>query len=211
MVIDRATRLAAIGVAAVFLFTAFCLHAPHVMQTQPWEIGAWTNTFKALTLGGGGLLIAAQARGVAERWRHRLAWGRYALAVTVIVFGVDHFVYANFVVQLVPTWIPAPAFWAYFTGVALILAGAAILSNRQARLAAALLGGMILLWLFVLHVPRAVADPLGNNGNELASACQALAFSGVAFLCLHRPSPPPVSPPLNKTDIASQISRSEHP
>jgi hypothetical protein len=47
---------------------------------------------------------------------------------------------------------------------------------------------MIFLWFVLLHIPRAIADPFTNNGNEVASAFDALAFSGIAFLiALERP------------------------
>lgn len=52
----------------------------------------------------------------------------------------------------------------------------------QARLAALLLGVMIFLWLLMLHIPRAIADPSGGKGNEWTSVFKALALSGIAFL-----------------------------
>ena len=45
-----------------------------------------------------------------------------------------------------------------------------------------LLGTMILLWVVMLHIPRAIADPYREEGNEIVSAARALAESGAAFL-----------------------------
>jgi len=47
---------------------------------------------------------------------------------------------------------------------------------------ALLLGLMLFFWVFMLHIPRAIADPHSGNGNEWASVFEALAFSGIAFL-----------------------------
>ena len=106
----------------------------------------------------------------------------YPLAIMVIVFGADHFLYMPFVSSLVPAWIPGHIFWTYFAGAALIAAGAGMIFRVKARLAATLLGTMIFAWVLVLHIPRAVADPYGLIGNEWTSVFEALAFSGIAFI-----------------------------
>ena len=111
-----------------------------------------------------------------------LPLGRYFFAVLLIVFGVDHFVYTKFVASLVPTWIGGQIFWAYFAGVALIAGGIGMMVKRVARLASLMVGVMIVLWLLMLHIPRAIADPYTNVGNEWASVFEALAFSGMAFM-----------------------------
>jgi hypothetical protein len=41
---------------------------------------------------------------------------------------------------------------------------------------------MIFLWVLMLHIPRAIADPYTNVRNEWASVFEALAFSGIAFM-----------------------------
>jgi hypothetical protein len=46
---------------------------------------------------------------------------------------------------------------------------------------------MILLWFIILHIPRALANPLTNNGNEVTSAFSALAFCGIAFVIANGP------------------------
>jgi hypothetical protein len=98
----------------------------------------------------------------------------------MVVFGVQHFMYAPFIAFLVPSWIPGHLFWAYFTGSAFIAAGLSIATRIFAPLAATLLGIMFLLWLLVLHVPRVVAQP--RNGDEWTSAFVALAFAGGSFI-----------------------------
>jgi hypothetical protein len=50
-------------------------------------------------------------------------FGPIFLAIPMAIFGADHFVFANSIANLVPSWIPWHLFWAYFVGVCL-LAGA---------------------------------------------------------------------------------------
>src|SRR5438094_171547 len=44
--------------------------------------------------------------------------GRIFVAVSLVVFGVQHFMYGGFVAGLVPAFMPGRLFWAYFVGVA---------------------------------------------------------------------------------------------
>ena len=93
---------------------------------------------------------------------------------------MQHFVYHDFVAQLVPSWIPGPMLWTYFTGAALIAGGVGMLVAPTARLAATMSGVMILLWVPMVHVPRALAGP--DHASETAGVFEALAVSGVAFM-----------------------------
>ena len=79
----------------------------------------------------------------------------YGLAM--IAFGLSHFVYLNLTEPLVPKWLPAPVFWAYFTGGAFLAAGAAVLTGRYARLAATLATVQIGLFTLLIWVPLVLA------------------------------------------------------
>jgi putative oxidoreductase len=115
--------------------------------------------------------------------------GRFLLAVPMIIYGFEHFIFAKFVATLVPGWIPWHFFWTYFVGVALIAAGLAILVKRQTFLAAALLGGMIFAFVLLCHIPilaRAHGDGMsglfGDFAGRLANAAKDLGLSAAAFL-----------------------------
>jgi len=41
---------------------------------------------------------------------------------------------------------------------------------------------MLLIWVLILHIPRAMADPYSGVGGEWTSVFEALAASGVAFI-----------------------------
>jgi uncharacterized membrane protein len=112
--------------------------------------------------------------------------GRIFIAIALVVFGVQHFMYGAFVAGLVPGWMPGRLFWAYFVGVAFFAAAAGILSQRLARPAATLLGVMFFLFVVLLHIPRIAAHP--SDGNEWTSGFVALAMCGGAWV-LARNSP----------------------
>ena len=157
------------------------IHYGPALVAKPHDPGPWTVLFELLALGGGALVIAASCspppRG---RWVFRLAdAGRMLIAISLVVFAVQHFIYARFVATLVPAWIPERLFWAYFTGAAFIAAALSFVAGRMVRLAGFLLGAMFLLWVLVLHIPR-VAGAM-RNGDEVTSLFVALAMSGIGF------------------------------
>ena len=163
----------------IFVFTLF-FFLP-VLVSNIYAGGAWTNTFKGFTLCGCMLLVAGsqheQNRFVDKNVYRNI--GGFLMAITMVIFGIEHFIYIEFVTMLVPEWMPARTFWSYFCGVALIAAGVGIIIRKKARLAASLLGLMIFLWVIMLHIPRAIAT---NTASEWTNTFIALTFSGGAFI-----------------------------
>ena len=82
--------------------------------------------------------------------------------------------------NLVQTWLPAHAFWIYFTGTAMMAAGAAIATGILARIAGISLGVMFALFFLTLHLPRVLAAI--HNQDEITSMFVALAFSGISLI-----------------------------
>jgi hypothetical protein len=115
--------------------------------------------------------------------------GRFLIAISLVVFAVQHFMYAKFVASLIPAWIPARLFWTYFTGAAFIAAAISITIRVMLRIAGMLLGTMFFLWVIVLHVPRVAGSP--RNGDEVTSLLVALAMSGVGFALASAPGNTP--------------------
>ena len=171
----------------VFFFLLFlCFHVYYQLFLIPYKFhfGNWTNPLKELALSGGAFVIASsfpETRSSVNK-KMLLTVGRIFFSIMLIVFGIDHFLYADFVAPLVPDWIPGHIFWTYFGAVALIGSGSCILLKIKIRLVGMLLGTMLLLWFIILHIPRAIADPYAEKGNEITSVFQALAFSGIAFV-----------------------------
>jgi uncharacterized membrane protein YphA (DoxX/SURF4 family) len=115
-----------------------------------------------------------------------MPFGRLFFAVPLAVFGSEHFTATANVASLIPRWIPAHTFWAYLVGVAFLCAALSITILVQARLAAALVGMTLLIFVLVMDMPAAVANP--GNRFFWALALRQLAFSGGAFAFAMRPS-----------------------
>jgi len=182
---DGKARPAAIYLGLLFLLLVLFFHIPNQFLTTPAFLGSWNNALKLFALSGCVFIVAAslpQTGTFTTGFERIIPLGSYFLAIVMVIFGIEHFVYIGFVPKLVPKGIPFPVFWSYFTGVALIAAGLGIILNIKLRLAASLLGLMIFIWFLLLHIPRALADPRSLNGNEIVSAFEALAFSCAAFI-----------------------------
>jgi uncharacterized membrane protein YphA (DoxX/SURF4 family) len=106
--------------------------------------------------------------------------GRILVAVSLVVFGIQHFIYGGFVAGLVPAWMPGRLFWAYFVGVAFIAAAVGLLVELLARPAATMLGVMFFLFVLLLHSPRIALH--SRDGNEWTSGFVALAMCGGAWI-----------------------------
>lgn len=106
--------------------------------------------------------------------------GCFLYALTLMVFGIQHFMYASFVATLVPGWIPWHLFWAYFVGVALIAAAVSISINKLAQLACTLLGVMIFLFVLIIHIPLVVHNI--HDGGKITNAFKDVGVGCCAFI-----------------------------
>lgn len=124
-----------------------------------------------------------------------LPFGRLFFAIPMAVFGSEHFTATAEIARMVPRWIPAHTFWVYAVGIGFICAGLSITVLIQARLAAALVGLTMLIFVCVMDIPGALAHP--NNRFVWILALRELAFSGGGFafaLSSWSTRPPPPSP-----------------
>jgi uncharacterized membrane protein len=179
-------RLAANLLATGMLLRALILSLPKLLA-HLHDPGGWTTTFEIVAMCGAALVIAetipvkfaTEASPRSNAMDVIVMIARYMFAVSLVVFGVQHFMYAEFVGMLVPAWIPWHLFWAYATGAMFFVAAASLIVNRILLPVAGMLAAMFLLWVVVLHAPR-VAQAL-HNGNEWTSAAVALAMGGAAL------------------------------
>jgi uncharacterized membrane protein YphA (DoxX/SURF4 family) len=141
----------------------------------------WTSAAELVCIGGAAFTLAGILSENRSRFAKRaITVGRLLFALPLVVFAVQHFLYADFIATLIPAWIPARLVWAYLVGVAFLGAAASIAFGLQRWLGAALLGTMFLLWVAILHAPRVAAA--SHNANEWTSLFVALALGGGAWV-----------------------------
>lgn len=83
--------------------------------------------------------------------------GRYIFTIPLIMFGINHLTMADLMAGMVP--VPGGAFWVYFTGVAMLAAAVAIITNFKGlgSLAAFLAGVLILVYVLAIHLPDVIS------------------------------------------------------
>jgi uncharacterized membrane protein len=189
IVLEKKARAVSLLLGTVLLFIFFFYFIPYelIATSNYMHLGEWENAEKELALSGGAFIIAGcfseKKDNPLIRFLSRLIpFGVIFFSIPIISFGVSHFLYAKDVVDYVPSWIPWHMFWIYLAGTALIGSGLAIILKIRVGLIAALLGAMIFIWFIILHIPRVIASPVADIGDEFASAFLALAYSGIAFV-----------------------------
>jgi len=154
------------------------------------HLGTWADGLKEPALAGGAFVLAGSlpTEATIQKWPvlkflDRLTpFGPFLFCLTMVLYGICHFLYTQPISGLVPGWIPGHIFWTYFAGSALILSGIAVTFKIKLRITAFLLGLMIFIWLLIIHIPLSINDPFGNFCNGPVSAFSALAFCATAFI-----------------------------
>jgi uncharacterized membrane protein YphA (DoxX/SURF4 family) len=158
LLVDRYKHSFAIATAVAFLVWTVLLHGPGVVA-DPLNVLPWLGFTERLEVAAGALMLAAaQVPGTAFARRAMLV-GKISFGACLPIFGLSHWAYAQFTADMIPAFIPAHLFWAYFTGAGHFAAGVAILTGVLARLGAILFAVMVSGFVLLLHVPRVINEP----------------------------------------------------
>lgn len=177
---NRNVRIMAGGLGLVLLVRILFIHGPRLVAAFH-DPAPWTSGFEVVAMASGAWLLAAIPNGEADLQLHEAApVARFLFAVSLVVFGVQHFMYANFIATLLQSWMPFHLFWAYFVGVAFFATALALIVGVWARVASTMLGVMFLVFFFSLHLPRVASA--SHNGNEWTSMFVALAMWGTSWI-----------------------------
>lgn len=191
LLVGRKARIAALLVAMLVLLWALLRQIPPLFAS-PLFSAEWTHTSKGLRFVGGMLAIAATSPTEGDgdgtllsRWVNRsselIFLARALIGPSLIINGIQHFLFTEFVASLIPEWFPGNAvLWTYFGGVALIAGGLGLLLPRTAALAALLAGSMVFAWFWIIHIPLALPTPVSVNA--AVSVFGALAACGALFV-----------------------------
>ncbi|RFS16805.1 hypothetical protein [Emticicia sp. C21] len=188
----RKAREASLITGSIFLFLFLLVQIPYEIFGDPnssLHLGVWTNALKGLALAGGAFVMAgsfakkdSQQSPFFRLSEKFIPFGPLFFSITMISFGTAHFLYAEGVSTLVPSYFPDPVFWTYLAGVILIASGLAISLKIRRGAIAMLFSIALFLWVIFLHLPRAIKEPYTLRGNEVSSCFDALAFCGIAFV-----------------------------
>jgi uncharacterized membrane protein len=187
IVVKKYSQLAATLLGAMILLFVVLLHIPRV-AAAPHDRISWAVALRDLSFSGAAFAFAGAQRKLQSTNTTSLlvTLARYVIAVTAIFFGVEHFLHPEFapgvpLAKITPAWIPIRLFWGYLTGAVLIAAGACLLVNKKARLAATYLGLMILFITAAIYLPILISIP-SDIGNGLNYFADTLMFSGAILL-----------------------------
>ena len=197
IIFDIRARKVSLVLGGIFLLLCCLVHVPYELISEPnksYHLGLWESTLKELALAGGAFVVAGSYREnqpkpesvLIKSLEKMIPFGSLFFSITIISFGIAHFMYEKSIEPMVPSWIPDHTFWTYFSGTALIGSGVCIILDIRKQKIAALLGTMLFLWFLMVHIPGAMTNPDVDRGNLVSSAFDALAFSGTAFLIAAR-------------------------
>jgi len=85
-----------------------------------------------------------------------VALSNLCFAMPLAVFGAEHLSSAQFIMNLVPAYMPWRLFWAYFVGCALIAASLSIATKLLVHWSGLLFGIMMFLFVAMIHLPGAL-------------------------------------------------------
>ena len=175
--VKKYTAYGAFLAVLLYLLALLLIHVPKVLA-DPNNPSEWAAFFEIICILGGTLILLGNTS--KDGGAKLIKTGTYLFAIGLVVFGVQHYMYAQFVAGLIPAWIPARLFWDYLVMVAFFASAISFAIRKLTRLAGGLLGLMFLIWVLILHLPRVIASV--HTEPEWTSLFVALAFSGISLL-----------------------------
>lgn len=82
--------------------------------------------------------------------------GKWLFILPFAVFGFLHFGPAEFTIQYIPDYLPVKIFWVYFSGTCLIAFAVSAVIKKLDKLASVLLALELILFVFLIHIPKAI-------------------------------------------------------
>jgi uncharacterized membrane protein len=127
----------------------------------------------------------AQARGLDKV----VVLSNLCFAVPLAIFGAEHLTGARSIMLGIPTYMPWRLFWAYFVGFALLAASLSIATKIQVHWSGLLFGIMMLIFVAMLHFPRALASP--GERIPWTIVIRELSFAGGGWILAGNAMPGP--------------------
>ncbi len=170
---DKYVRRGAYLAATIWALFLLLVHLPKLAMKIN-DGGEWTGTFEVVSLLSGALMLIRSA----NRAIFKIA--KFLFVAALVVFGVQHCIYAGYVATLIPAWVPGHLFWTYVAMAGFFATAISLAINKFVRLSTSLLSVMFILWVLTLHIPRVLAS--SKIEPEWTSLFIAFAMSGIALL-----------------------------
>lgn len=182
----RTAAVAARVVFASLMVWLLVLRLPNLFYQTPVVLVAWTFGSTAVMVAAAWVLYTWFA-GDADRQRlgffaddRGVRTARALYGLSLVPFGLAHFMYLDATTVLIPDWLPWHEAWAYFTGAAFIAAGLAVMFGVFARLAAALSTLQLGLFGLIVWIPRVLAGAVNEfQWGEFVTTCALTAGAWV--------------------------------
>jgi uncharacterized membrane protein len=110
-----------------------------------------------------------------------VALGPVFVAASLAAFAGEHFTAAASLATLVPKWLPARLFIAYFVGVAHLAAALSFVAKRYVRWSSLCLAIMFALFVLTMDLPGAIAHPTIRIAWSLAARETTFAIGALAL------------------------------
>lgn len=183
---QRTAAIASRILLITLLLWLLVLRVPYLFLESPLVLVAWSCGSTAVILAAAWVLYV-WFTGERDNQRLRFATGdsglriaRILYGLSLIPFGLAHFMYLKQTTVLIPGWLPWHVGWAYFTGATFVAAGVAMIIGVCARLAAALSALQMGLFLLIVWVPFMWIGGLSDfQWGEVVENCALLAAAWV--------------------------------
>ena len=182
----RSAPLASRVLLVSLLVWLLVFRLPNLFYQHPLVLVAWSFGATAVMVAGAWVLYGWFASG---RERSRIGFitdsrglrvARVLYGLSLIPFGLAHFMYVDATAPLIPSWLPGHVALAYLTGTAFIAAGLAVAVGLFAPLAAALSTLQMGLFGLIVWVPRVVEGTVNDfQRGEFITTCALTAGAWV--------------------------------
>ncbi len=104
--------------------------------------------------------------------------GKWLFVIPFTFFGFLHFGPLEFSLPYVPTWLPVPTFWVYFIGFCLFAFSISAALGKLDKLASNLLTILLLIFVFTIHIPKAIS----GDFTGIIGACRDICMAGASMI-----------------------------
>jgi len=182
LVLRKFERLSSTLLGLMFFLFVCMIYLPSLIR-HPTVWLAWVILCRDLTFAGGTSALA----GFYRQSKFLVTFGRIAVAVAAIVFGVDYFLHPALApgvpLQLkTPSWVPLPMVWTYLTAAILLVGGIALLLNKRwGAVAIGVLMTVITLFPYTVMLIRALRGSPDDINEALNYVADTLLYAGAAL------------------------------